>query len=248
MKEIKAEFRKVFTVRSTYALFAGMLFLLVLLGFYVNGWHSSKADLMNPLRLFSMDQVAINALSIFPALIGILLFTHEFRYNTVAYSFSLSNSRSKVLFSKILVVSVIAIASTAFIGTTAPLLAKLGISINHLHLAHQHFSYGSIIWRGLVYGWGLSMAALVLAALIRNQIGSMVVFFIAPNTIEGLLSIWLKKNTVYLPFSALHHMLGAGNDVTGATLSPLHSMFVFLGYLIVAWAIAWYMFVKRDAS
>ncbi|HET8991551.1 MAG TPA: ABC transporter permease [Candidatus Saccharimonadales bacterium] len=247
-KEIRAEFRKVFTTRSTYALLGAVVFLLLLLGFYVAGWHSNKADLMNPLRLQMIAQQAINALSIFPAVIAVLLFTHEFRYNTISYSLTLSNNRSKVLLAKIIAISVVALVTTAFLGAAAPLLAKLAIHINHLHLAPQQFHYGSLIWKGLMFGWGMAMAGLVIAALIRNQIGAIVTLFIVPSTIEGLLSIWLKSNTVYLPFSALHRMLGAGDSVNGATLSPLHAMFVFLAYLVVAWAIAWYLFLKRDAS
>ncbi len=247
-KEIRAEFRKVFSTRSTYALLAGSLFLLALLGFYVAGWHTSKVDLLNPLRLYDIAGQAINALAIFPALIGILLFTQEFRYNTISYSLTLSNNRNKVLLAKIIVVTVIALVTTAIIGIAAPLLAKFAMGINHLNLVHQHFYYSTLLWKGLVFGWGMAMAALVMAALIRNQIGAIVTFFIVPSTIEGLLSIWLKNNTVYLPFSALHRMLGAGESVSGATLSPLHAMFVFLAYLLVAWAIAWYLFLRRDAA
>jgi ABC-2 type transport system permease protein len=247
-KEIKAEFKKVFTVRSTYAIFGVMLFLLVLLGFYASGWHSDKSDLMDPLRIYGVGQQAINGLAIFPALIGLLLFTHEFRYNTISYSLTSSNSRSKVLFAKIIVISVIALVSTAIVGASAPLLAKLGLNVHHLHLVHQHFYYGSLVWKGLMFGWGMAMAGLVIAALIRNQIGALITLFVVPETVEGLLSIWLKKNTVYLPFSALHQMIGAGQDVNGATLSPLHAMYVFLAYLVIAWAIAWVLFIRRDAS
>ena len=247
-KEIRAELRKVFSVRSTYALLGLSLFLLGLLGFYVAGWHTDKGELANPDRLYMIAQQAINGLAIFPAIVGVLLFTHEFRYNTISYSLTLSNNRSKVLAAKVIVVSLLAIVTTLFIAAAAPLLAKLAMNINNLHLVHQHFYYGSLLWKGLVFGWGMAMAGLVFAALIRNQIGAIVSLFIVPNTVEGLLSIWLKKNTVYLPFSALHQMLGAGDSVNGATLSPFHAMLVFLAYLVVAWAIAWYLFIKRDAA
>ncbi|HEY1645756.1 MAG TPA: hypothetical protein VGF75_05295, partial [Candidatus Saccharimonadales bacterium] len=99
--------------------------------------------------------------------------------------------------------------------------------------------------------WGYAMAGLVIAALLRNQIGAIIVLFVVPDTVEGLLSILLKNNTVYLPFSALHTMLGVGlnsSNSAGPSISPLHALYVFLAYLVVAWLIAWYMFIRRDAS
>ncbi|MEI9913458.1 MAG: hypothetical protein WDN66_00350 [Candidatus Saccharibacteria bacterium] len=103
-----------------------------------------------------------------------LLFTHEFRHNTIAYTLSLSNSRSKVLASKIIVISVVAIVATAVIGIFAPLLSSWGVHVHHLKLVHQQFYY-------LVYSlerhslWlGYAMIALVFAAIIRNQIGAIV--------------------------------------------------------------------------
>jgi ABC-type transport system involved in multi-copper enzyme maturation permease subunit len=247
-RQLIAEFRKVFTIRSTYIIFAIMLALLVLLGFYVGGWHTNKIDLLDPTHLFNVDLQAINALAIFPALIGVLLFTHEFRYDMSAYTISLSNNRNKVFLAKLLVISVLSLAVTAIVGLLAPLLTKLGMNVNHVHLVYQHFYYGAIIWRGLMFGWGMSMAGLVIAAIIRNQIGAIVTLFIVPDTVEGLLSIWLKKNTVYLPFSALHQTLGAGINVANASLSHAHAMLVFLAYLFVSLTLAWLLFNKRDIA
>lgn len=245
---IRAEFRKVFSVRSTYVLLAFVAVLLVFFSFYVGGWHTDATDLRNPTRLFKLDSLVVNFLAIFPSIMGMLLFTHEFRYNTISYSLTLSNKRFKVLLSKIFVVSVLALSITAIAGVLAPLLAKWGMSANHLHLAKQQFNVGSMVWHGLAYGWGEAMIALAIAALIRNQIGAIVTFLIVPGTVEGLLSIWLKSKTVYLPFSALHSVLNVDNSPGNGYLSPLHGLLVFLAYLVVAWVVAWYMFIKRDAS
>lgn len=247
-KEIKAEFRKIFSVRSTYVIFAIVLVLLILVGFYVTGWHSQKSDLTNPTFLFDQDRQAISFLAIFPALIGLLLFTHEFRYNTIFYSLTLSNSRSKVLWAKMFAISAIAIVTTVIVAIAAPLLGKWGLSVHHAKLVHQHFSVGSIAWRGLAYGWGYAMAALVLAALVRNQIGAIIALFVLPGTVEGLLSIWLKGNTVYLPFSALKTMLGFNPESGPPKITEVQALLVFLAYLVIAWVVSWYLFIKRDAN
>lgn len=248
INELKAEFKKVFTIRSTYIIFGLMLALVIFFGFYVGGWHSAKIDLLNPLRLYSISQQAISFLSVFGALIAVLLFTHEFRYNTISYTLTLSNNRNKVMLAKVIVVSLISLSATAVIACLSPLLANWGIHANHLQLVPQHFYYVGLLWKGLVYGWGYAMAGLVMAALIRNQIGSIVALLLIPSTVEGLLSLWLKNNSDYLPFSALHTMLGAGDHIQQASLQPINAMYVFLGYLIVSGVVAWFLFIKRDAS
>ena len=248
LNELKAEFKKVFTIRSTYIIIALILVLVIVFGFYVGGWRADKLNLADPTWLFKVAQQAISFLSIVTALIGLLLLTHEFRYNLSAYSFTLSNSRNKVLLSKIIVISIVAVVVTVIVGAASPLLAYWGINANHLHLVHQTFSVGSLAWRGLVFGWGYAMAGLVIAALVRNQIGAIIVLFIVPNTVEGLFSILLKSNSVYMPFSSLHAMLGVGLNAQSSILDPVHAMYIFLGYLIVSWAIAWAAFLTKDAA
>jgi ABC-type transport system involved in multi-copper enzyme maturation permease subunit len=245
--EIKAEAKKVLTIRSTYTILGFMLALVIFFGFYVGGWHSAKIDLLDPHRLYRITQQSIAFLSQFMALIGVLLLTHEWRHNTIAHTLTLSNSRNKVLIAKIIVISILAIVVTAVTGILAPLLSNLGIHANHLHLVHQSFYYKDIIWRGLAYGVGYAMVGLALALLIRNQIGAIVTLLIVPGPVEGILSIWLKNNTDYLPFSALHTMLGAGLDSSQSSLSPVHALYVVLVYLVVGWGIGWYLFLTRDA-
>ena len=247
INQISAEFKKVFTIRSTYVIFALMFALMFFFGFYVGGWHLDKLDLLDPRQLYRTAQQSINFLAIFPALIALLLITHEYRYNIISYSLTISNSRSKVLASKIIVVTILSLITTSIVLVASPIFARWGISANGLKLVHQNFYFWDIAWKGLVFGWGYAMVGLLLGALIRNQIGAIVVLFIVPDTVEGLLSIWLKNNTDYLPFTALHTMLGAGLNSSGATIAPVHALYVFLAYLLGGWVIAWYLFIKRDA-
>ena len=245
--EIKAEFKKVFTIRSTYIIIAITIALSIFFGFYIGGWHSDKLQLLDPLRIYGIAQQTINFLAIFPALIGLLLFTHEFRYNTVAYSLTLSNNRSKVFAAKLIVISVISLVSAAILLTISPLLADWGIRAHGLNLIHQSFFFRDIIWKGLAYGWMYALAGFVIAALIRNQIGAIVVLFIVPGTVERLLGLLLNNNVVYLPFSAFHAMLGA--DLGGgikSTISPISALYVSLGYIVFSLALSWVLFVKRD--
>jgi ABC-type transport system involved in multi-copper enzyme maturation permease subunit len=104
-----------------------------------------------------------------------------------------------------------------------------------------------------------AMAGLLFIALIRNQVGAIAALLILPNTVEGLLSLLLKQNSVYMPFMALQQVIqppiihgfkvgGEMRDNTLGTLTAWHGAFVYLGYLAVGYIVAWYLFLKRDAT
>jgi ABC-2 type transport system permease protein len=247
--ELKAEVRKLVTIRSTYVILAVVLLLELLLGFLISGIKAHPDALHSTDTLASIAGDAIHSLSLFSALIAVLLMTHEFRYNTISYSLTLSNSRSKVLAAKIIVMTVFAVIFTLITGVLAPLLAALGMSVNHLHLVAQTIPYHQILWRGLFFGWGYTMAGLLFGVLIRNQIGAIVTLFIVPGTVEGLLSLLLKQNIQYLPFSALNVVIGSGSGLgVTTTISHFQGALVFSGYLLVGWIVAWILFLRRDAA
>jgi hypothetical protein len=101
-----------------------------------------------------------------------------------------------------------------------------------------------------------AMAGLLFATLIRNQVGTIAALIILPDTIEGLLSLLLRQNSVYMPFTALQQVIAApaaslGRNVSvSATgyLSPPKAAGVYMAYLVGVWIVAWYLFIRRDAN
>jgi hypothetical protein len=57
----------------------------------------------------------------------------------------------------------------------------------------------------------------------------------------------LKKKVVYLPFSALHEVIGQGQNYN-KTISPVKGAVIFGCYLVVGWIVAWVLFLRRDAN
>src|ERR1700744_3733974 len=102
---LKAEFRKLLTVRSTYVITGLVLVLVIFVAFYVEGWRLDSAGLRDPTQLAG-DVTGALMITVFGAIVAILLMTHEYRYNTIMYTLTSSNSRSKVFISKFIVVSV----------------------------------------------------------------------------------------------------------------------------------------------
>jgi len=251
LASLKSEFRKLLTVRTTYGITLLTLLFISLIAFYFEGWRLHGAALHDPNQLAGDVTGALN-LAILGAIVAILLMTHEYRYNTIMYTLTASNSRNKVLLSKFIVVSLYALLLTAAIAVLSPLMSYLGVHAHGNMLAPQVLQYRDLAWRSLFYGWGYGMAGLLLALLTRNQIGSIVTVLIVPSVIENLVGfLILKHNSVYMPFSALSQVLNGPSPAstpTSSTISSAAAAGVYCIYLAAGGVAAWVLFQKRDAN
>lgn len=257
MPTLKAEFRKLLSVRSTYLLALVALIFVGIATFYGTGYKRVLTDPFQNLVLAgSITQVA-SFTGVFAAIVALLLLAHEYRYNTMVYTLTASNSRSKVMAAKIITVLAYGTALALLLGVIGLLLVKSGAAASGHSLPHQDINYLTYLFKCVVYSAGTSMVGLLFVALIRNQIGALVALLIFPGTINGLLSLILKKNTVYTPFAALDqvvnppvvHGIAATHADTSSfgSLSAPKGFLVFFIWLVVGWAVAWYLFLRRDA-
>jgi len=244
MATIKAEFRKLITVRTTYG--------LILLGLAINGLFSFLASYKaDAAALTHTGFIAGNvgtgvSMSAFAAgVIAVLLLANEYRHNTIMYTLTSSNSRSKVLAAKILVTITFAILFTVLMTAASLLITKIGLHFNHHTLVHQVLPYADTWWRILFFGCGYALMGLLFVTLMRNQIISIIGLFVIPATVEGVLSLLLKHNSIYLPFSALGETLSPPED---GAITATKAALVFLIYMVVGWIVAWTLFVRRDAN
>jgi len=243
---LKSEFKKLLTVRSTYYITFIVLIFVIFIAFYVTGWRLTPQDLHGPNQLADDVTGALNVM-VFGAIVAIMLMTHEYRYNTITYTLTSSNSRSKVLWSKFIVVSVYTLIFAAVVAVLSPVMTYLGVHAAGHSLGPQTLHYADLAWRSLFFGWAYGMAGLVLAVLLRNQIAAIVGLFVIHGVVEQLLSLLLKHNTVYLPFTALDQVSG-NTDPRVGSISPARGALVFTLYVAVGWLVGWYLFLHRDAT
>lgn len=246
----KSELRKIWTIRSTYIVLAFAVLIIVFFAFYVEGvragLESTGAD--NPFKLANMLTSAITSLSMFGALVGILSFTHEYRYNTITYTLTSSKSRTRSLFAKVAAVSLFSLFFTIFVSVLAAGAMYLGLTIGGFTLVPQTVDL-SLLWQVLLVGWGYAMFGLVIAAFIRHQAGAIAAFFLTPALAEQLAGLLLKDNRVYLPFTALSQVVPPqGMTRSDFLLSPSQAALVVMLYIMLTWLIAWYLFLRRDAN
>lgn len=243
LTSIKSEFRKLLSVRSTYVIVLICLLLTVIFAFWAEGIRAVPESLQSDSKLSSQITGAVGAVSLILALIGVLVITHEYRFNMIIYTLSASNSRIKSLAAKIIVLSIASVVLTLLFALVSPLLTKLGLAIKGYELVPQEFNFGQLWWRCLLYGWGYMMFGLLLGTLFRSQVGAIVTLLLAQATVEPLLGLLLKQNVMYLPFSALNNIISES-----AQMSSFKAAIVFMTYMIVGWIVAFVLFVKRDAN
>jgi ABC-type transport system involved in multi-copper enzyme maturation permease subunit len=255
---IKAEFRKLFSVRSTYILIGLSLVYIVFYDFYIVGFNKGGMNtgglggLHSPHYLMTevMRAGGIAAPILFSSIIAVLLMAHEYRYNTIMYTLTTSNNRNKTLIAKIIAITGFSIIFSLFLEVLTPLLALAGLHFHHVRLVHQVFYYRDFFWRILFFGWAYSMIGLLLGLIFRNLVASIAALFLLPVTIEPLIGLLLNMNQQqYLPFTALTAVLNNGLLRIGpGIISSERSALVALLYIVIGWAIGWTMFLRRDAN
>lgn len=239
---LKSEYRKLVTARSTYVLIAISLLMTAVFAFWGAGIRATPESLNDPAKLSDQIIGAVGAVPLVVALIGVLLMTHEYRYNTIAYTLTASNSRAKTLLAKIIILSCTSVVLTISFAIISPLLTKLGLAIKGYELVPQIIDFQSLWWRCLFYGWGYMMFGLLLAVLLRSQVVAIITLLMAQSTVEPLLGLLLKNNAVYLPFGALNSVLSENVQISSAK-----AILVVALYMIISGAAAFALFIRRDA-
>lgn len=251
VNSLKSEFRKLLTIRSTYYITLFVLAFGAFLAIYVFGYQQGSQPATSPIYMRDVLYNMISTFSTFAGIIAILNVAHEYRFNTISYTFTAARHRLTVLASKVIVLLTYA---TVLAGVTLAIGyfgAKFGLDLRNVDLAPQQLPLAEVWWQYLAYVWGSVLIGVILAVLIRGLVGSIVAMFLMP-TLEGILSLILKTNTKYLPFRSLDAIAATPNPSPLAqgieVLSHTAALGVFAIYLVVFGTLAVLAFLKRDAS
>lgn len=240
---LKAEFKKLITVRSTYILVLVALLLAGLFTYFGTSTivYDEVAESPSSERQSEMSQppapetrvtkvsrdlpkeTLINHLqnnipvvAIFIAIAVVLLMAHEFRYNTITYTLTTSNSRSRVLLSKFFVSVIFTILVTLLAIMAIVAMTYAAVHIKDLNLPSQDYDWLYILARLIGYALGFSLIGLAIITLVRNIIAGVVAVFLLPtiDAIAGeLLKNWDLEASKLLPFSALNRVINFPADL-----------------------------------
>lgn len=243
---IKSEFRKLLTVRSTYVNVAICLAIIGLFAGFGSDFRAEPASLQDSSYLMSQSTSAIVFVGLILAFVGLLLAGHEYRYNTIMYTFATANRRYKVLFAKFVAITTFALAASVLVAFFSPLCTIVGVNLAGKELMPQTFDLWPVLWRCMFTGWGYAIYAFVLILIIRNQIGAIVTFLLVPLIGENILMQLFKNIGQYLPFTTVQAVAAPaelGNHTTSA-----HAVVVVLVYAAVGLLVSTVLFARRDAN
>lgn len=248
---LKAEFRKLFTIRSTYFIVAIVLAITALMCFYFEGYKGNTGSPAATLQTGALQDVITNPIRIgisalLLTIIAVLFMAHEYRYNTIMYTLTANTRRTTVLLIKMLTITVFAILFGLVTSLFSIVMYKLGLHFRDATLPTQDFAVWSTFGKVLFYYVGYALIGLLLAALLRAVVGAIVMILLIPTTIEPLLSLALKDNAVYLPFAALETVLSA--SMMRGDLTSTGALGVSVIYIVVVGVVTWVLFLKRDAN
>lgn len=252
MSTFKSELRKLLTVRSTYIWGGVALLFIAFMTFYVEGMRGNVETLSDPGHLGRMLLNVPPVAAQLGLIAAAMLVIHEYRYNTITYTLTSSSSRTQVLLAKMVVVfmyALIMVLVAIGVGTAG---FYAGGAVAGKTIVAQQLDLGYLLGHSLFYGVGYMLLGFFVSVLFRNMIFTLVFMFMAPSTIEPLLSLLLKEKAIYLPFAALNaQIMPPGSSALfggGTTLSAGKAALVFSAYLLLTSTLAWWLFLKRDAN
>lgn len=306
MTQIKSEFRKLMSVRSTYVMLAIALALITLIAYLgtsatiydegvcektgevvyskdytaydesaIGGMPSSEelcegqilvstktdTELPKDKLLYSLQET-VPLISIFATVVVVLLMAHEFRYNTINYTLTISRSRSKVLLSKLLVSVLLTVLFMLLAIGVSLVVTQIAMSIKGLTLPPQDYNWPYILARHLGYTLGQTLFFLGVITLVRSLTAGIAAIFLLP-TVEQIGGFLLASRDIepakLLPFSALNRFGSVASDVTSmqgpaefatssGQVSVMIAGLVALVWIIGLWVVTWLLFLRRDAN
>lgn len=247
---IKSEIRKLVTLRSTYIIFALALLLTVLFNFFFEGYKGntgSPAATLTPLALREIVSNTASLGALFSTIVAILFMGHEYRYNTIMYTLTANTRRSQVLAAKALVISGFAALFGLVLVGFGIGCYYVGLSLRDASLPAQTFDIWTQFGKVAIYYVLYAIIGLVLTIILRGVIAPIATLLIFPTTVEPLLSLVLKKNASYLPFTSLDNILNAA-VIQNASTSSAKAILVSSVYVVVTGVVAWLLFLRRDAN
>lgn len=246
---IKSELRKLLTIRSTYILIFLSFALIILFAFFFEGYKGNTGSPASTLQSTALHEIVANGVGLgitFASIIAILFMAHEYRYNLIMYTLTANVRRGKVLMAKMFTILLFGVGY----GLLASLLAlgsyMAGLSLRGAGLPAQDFSVFAEFGKVIFYSAGYILIGMLIAAIVRSVVAAIAIFLIVPTTVEPLLSLVLKDNSKYLPFTALDSTVGAA--MSPHTLSSGSAIMVSCLYLAVAVIATWLVFSRRDAN
>jgi hypothetical protein len=252
---VRSEWTKFVTLRSTlWSLGVGMLLTLAfpIIFAAVTGSHwthmspHERAD-RHPLDI---ALAGVNVAQLAIAVLGVLVITGEYSTGMIRSTFLAVPKRLPVLWAKIGLYAVVAFVLT-LPAVIVSFFASQAILRSH-HILQISFTASGVLRTlvgGALYVMGVGVFALAIGAIVRNTAGGIAafvgIFFVIPPLMNILPLNWNNAISKWLPSETGRQLFAFHRDPSRFAQWP--SGGIFLGYCVLAIAIAAVLLVRRDA-
>lgn len=226
--QIRAEWLKIRTTRTTLGIVLGMIALILLFSL-LSGLLTKASSLMSTEDQRGLLSVGSTA-GVFSALAGIMLVTSEYRHGTIRPTFLFTPRRSRVVDAKL--------AAGLLAGIVFGIVGEgLGFLIGYVCLAARGIDYAlsagqtTLLLLGTLAGVALWGALGVgVGVVVRNQVGAIIGLLAWGFIAESLLFAFVPSVGRFAPAHASDAMIG----LTTAHLLPAAAG----GVVLLAWTVA----------
>jgi len=252
---VRSEWTKFITVRSTlWSLGVGILLTLLfpILFAAVTSAHWGTMSPHERADRHPMDiaLAGVNVAQLAIAVLGVLVITAEYSTGMIRSTFLAVPKRLPVLWAKLGVFAVVSFALT-LPAVIVSFYTSQAI-LNRHHILQTSISSPGVlrvIVGSALYVMGVGVFALALGAIIRNTAGGISsfvgIFFVIPPLMNVLPLSWNNAISKWLPSEAGRQLFALTRDPSRFAQWP--SGAIFLGYCVLAIAIAAVLLVRRDA-
>jgi ABC-2 type transport system permease protein len=245
MRQLRAEWIKLVTVRTTWVLSiltAGLSLVLAVLLIRVVDQITANGG-PTPLGLLAN---CVTSFAFLPGIVGVLVYGAEYRHGTFRATYAAEPNRWRVAVAKTLVV-------IGFGVLVAAVTVAVTVGVGYPFLASKGFAppFDGVFTRSIV-GAGLfivfnAVAGLALGATVRNRTVAIILLIAVPVALESVLVALLPHHLGrFLPFVAGAQMYSTGPVTAGTQLSPLLGGLVFAAWIAADLVLGIALAVRRD--
>jgi ABC-2 type transport system permease protein len=254
---VRAEWTKLWSVRSTLWSLLVTIAIIVGLGALFCAARVARADRLDPGELRNFDPTGFSLNGIFLAqlavgVLGVLVMSSEYATGQIRATFGATPQRNLVLAAKVVVFMVVVF----FVGLVACAAAFfIGQSILSGSTKLEHASIGDpgalrAVIGGAMYLSVLGALGIGLGTILRRTAGAIAalvgLLLILPILVNFLPSPWNTDISKYLPLSAGNAVFHTVR-VSGTDLSLWVGFAVFCAYAVVSLALGAVLLARRDA-
>jgi ABC-2 type transport system permease protein len=179
------------------------------------------------------------------AVVGVLLITQEFRFNTLRVTFAAVPRRPAVILAKAIVLALVALIVSAAMVAFSTALGAAVLSARDAPIDFGISGTSRVLFGAVLLSILYTLIGLAVGAIVRSQALALVLVIVWPLLVEGIFGAIFPQVGKFMPFAAANAMLTIDEDPD--FFSPWFGAAYLAGFTVVLLIIGSIVVNRRDA-